>query len=59
MTKNDSGGSRHSDKRAGSGHPNPEMGREGGGGGLNFFSALRASVWFKNKGPGRLPWIRP
>ena len=26
MTKNGSGGSRHSDKRVGSGHPNPEMG---------------------------------
>ena len=50
----------------GGGHPDPEI--MGGGGGLqtNFFSALRASVWSKNKGmpgppgpPGPFPWIRP
>ena len=53
--------------RVGDGHLDPEI----GGPGLKkkkFFSALRASVWFKNKGgggggraggpPGPLPWIR-
>ena len=47
------GGSRPSDKgggRVGDGHLDPEI----GGPGLKkkFFSALRASVWFKNKGGG-------
>ena len=40
------------------GHPCLEIGEEPG---LNFFSALRASVWSKNEGepgpPGPLPWI--
>ena len=40
----------------GPGHPDPEI-RRGGGGGLkkNFFSALRASVCFKNKAPRFFP----
>ena len=41
----------------GGGHPDPEI-RGGGGGGdgvKNFFSALRAPVWFKNKGRAWLP----
>ena len=41
------------------GHPDPEI---GGPGLKNFFPALWASVWFKNKGrprpPGSLFWIR-
>ena len=40
---------------------------EGGGGGggagaaasKNFFSALRASFWSKNKGGARVPWAPP
>ena len=41
--------------KAGPGHPDPEIRREPG---LKFFfSALRASVWSKNKGGGPLPWI--
>jgi len=45
-----SGGSRASDKR-GPGHPDPEIRREGGGGRSTkkFSSALRASVWSKNR----------
>ena len=50
--------------------PDPDLEiREGGGGGHpdpeivgtpspKFFSALRASVWSKNKGDGPLSWIR-
>ena len=39
-------------------HPDPEMG--GGGAGLkNFFSALRASVWSKNKREAGLPGPLP
>ena len=58
-----SGGSRPSDKGEGGegGHPDPEI----RGGGVVFkkcFSALRVSVWSKNKAgpgpPGSLPWIR-
>ena len=60
------GGSRPSDKggggRVGDGHLDPEI----GGPGLKkkFFSALRASVWFKNKGGGWgaggwAPWASP
>ena len=45
----------------GPGHPDPEIRKGGGGGTVSqiFFSALRASVWSKNKegGPGPLPWI--
>ena len=46
------------DKEGGGGHPDPEI--RGGGGDLKiFFSALRASVWAKNKrGPRPLPWTR-
>ena len=37
-------------QRMGGDHPGPEIREEeGGGGGLNFFSALRTSVWCKNK----------
>ena len=36
------------------GHPGPEI--RGGGFSKNFFSAVRVSVWSKNK--GALPWIR-
>ena len=37
----------------GPGHPDPEMGEAGGGAdSKNFFSALRASVWSKNKAVG-------
>ena len=43
----------------GGGHPDPEIGDPGL---KNFFPALWASVWSKNKGgprpPGPLPWIR-
>lgn len=38
----------------------PDVQIRGGGGLKTFFSALRASVWFKNKGrraPRHLPWI--
>ena len=41
--------------------PDSDLERRGGGGGLpkKIFSALRASVWSKNKeGPGPLRWIR-
>ena len=37
-------------QKGGGGHPDPEI-REGGSQ-KNFFSALRASVWFKDKGGG-------
>ena len=50
--------------KGGGGHPDPEI-RGGGGQSLKkCFSALRVSVWSKNKGgggagsPGPLPWIR-
>ena len=56
------GGSRPSDKEGGAGHPDPEI--RGGGAVSNFnFSALRASVWAKNKGgpgpPGAPPLDPP
>ena len=48
----------------GDGHPDPEM--EGGDWSpKTIFSALQASVWYKNKGIGGpgplvpLPWVRP
>ena len=55
--------------RGGNGHPDPEIWRGGGGLKKKFrpppqkkkISALRTSVWSKNKGggpPGPLPWIR-
>ena len=46
--------------RGGPGHPDPEI--SGGGGGVVskfFFSALRASVWSKNKGDGPPPRAPP
>ena len=46
-----SGGSRPSYK-GGPGHPDPEI-RGGGQSPKKFFSALRASVWSKNKGRAR------
>ena len=52
------GGSRPSDKGGGGGHPDPEISGGGGGGRSpkNFFSALPASLWSKNKGgPGPPP----
>ena len=52
-----SGRSRPSDKVVGGGHPDPEI-RGGGRSPKNFFSALRASFWSKNKrgaGGGRDP----
>ena len=36
----------------GGGHPDPEIGRGRGQPPEIFFSALRASFWFKNKGGG-------
>ena len=55
-----SGGSRPSDKGGGGGggHPDPEI-RGGPGLKKNFFSALRASFWSKNKGGGRAPQAPP
>ena len=60
-----SGGFRPSDKwgggggEGGGGHPDPEISGEGGGHN-KFFSALRASVWSKNKGGGgRAPLLDP
>jgi len=54
------GGCRRSDKGVGGRYLNPEIGR--GWSPKNFFSALQASVWSKNKGGsgphGPLPWIR-
>ena len=45
--------------RGGAGHPDPEI--RGAPGLKKYFSALRASVWSKNKGgpeaPRPLPWI--
>ena len=52
-----SGGSRPSDN-GGPGHPDPEI--KWGGGLKKFCSALRASVWSKNKvGGGRAPRAPP
>ena len=51
-----SGGSRPSYK-GGPGHPDPEI-RGGGAVSKKFFSALRASVWSKNKG-GQAPALDP
>ena len=49
-----SGGSRHSDQirggGGGGGHPDPEIRGEGARSPKKFYSALRASVWSKNKG---------
>ena len=42
----------------GSGNPDPEK-RGGGPVSKNFFSALWALVWFKNRGGGRLPGLSP
>ena len=49
--------------RVGDGHLDPEI-RGGARSQKKFFSALRASVWSKNRGggggpPGPLPCIRP
>ena len=54
------GGSRPSDKGGGGrgGHPDSEINWGGAGGGLVYqkiFSALRASVWSKNKEEGARP----
>ena len=46
-----SGRFRPSDKEGGQSHPDPEI-RWGPGLKKNFFSALQASVWSKNKGGG-------
>ena len=48
-----SGRFRPSDKEGGQSHPDPEI-RWGPGLKKNFFSALQASVWSKNKGGGPL-----
>ena len=42
--------------RGGGGHPDPEI-RGGGGVKKKFFSALRASVWAKNKRGRRAPRV--
>ena len=45
-------------REGGGGHTDPE--KRGGGGLIKKFSALRASVWSKNKGgPGPLPLDPP
>ena len=43
----------------GGGHPDPEISGGGGAASKNFFSALRASFWSKNKGGGRTPFLDP
>ena len=57
-----SGGSRPSDKKGGIGHPDPEI-RLGGRSPKQFFLALRALFWSKNKGdappPGPSPGSAP
>ena len=60
MVEINSGGSRPSDKGEPS-HPHPEKKRGGGRSQKNFFSALWASVWSKNKGVGgrQAPWALP
>ena len=50
-----SGGPRPSDKGAGGGYPVIQTLRYGGAWFKFFFSALRASVWYKNKGRGEPP----
>ena len=51
------GGSRPSDKWGGGGGSSRPWDK--GGPGRFFFSALRASVWSKNKGEGRAPRAPP
>ena len=55
MTKNGSGGSRYSDKRAGSGHSNPEIGRGEGSGLKKKFFFRPSGLSLKIRGRGASP----